>query len=326
MLPVGGILILATWVIALGQTDSPSEDHLQTEVAIKGKIAFVSNRPGNSPWIIRGDKILSIGERSGRSQFSPDGNLLFLVTDRGWAQLDLRTGEKKFFSKERRQMVTSDFAWSPDGQKICFTATEQKPSEGLNGANIHIENVDGTGLRCLTNFPPIYPHGAMNPTWSLDGKSILFTAFDPSKAVGQEGVQFWIIDITGSNLRKIRGEVNNYSVNEPAWSPDGSKIAFVSYEPNDPGDYELYVCNIDGSGVRRLTKNNWNERRPTFSPDGKQICFVSYRHEPMGMAGLGSELFIINVDGSKEKRLTPPQKARRNLSEWTEDDYPTWGP
>ena len=80
----------------------------------------------------------------------------------------------------------------------------------------------------------------------------------------------------------------------PAWSPDGSSIAFSSERD---GDAELYVMNADGSGVTQLTNNFDADWLPAWSPDGSRIAFASDRD------GDG-ELYVMNADGSGVNRLT----------------------
>ena len=60
---------------------------------------------------------------------------------------------------------------------------------------------------------------------------------------------------------------------DPSWSPDGSRIAFVSYR--DGNRPEIYVMNRDGSGQIRLTDNPAIDHSPSWSPDGSRIAFVS---------------------------------------------------
>jgi TolB protein len=61
---------------------------------------------------------------------------------------------------------------------------------------------------------------------------------------------------------------------DPDWSPDGTKIAFMSGNANQPID--VYAVNSDGSGVTQLTSGGLNYY-PNWSPDGHQIAFVSAR-------------------------------------------------
>ncbi|UCE28354.1 MAG: PD40 domain-containing protein [Candidatus Coatesbacteria bacterium] len=109
---------------------------------------------------------------------------------------------------------------------------------------------------------------------------------------------------------------------DPVFSPDGTKIAFSGYVEglarlgvpgfagagNKPGRSEsdcydthsdIFVMNVDGSNVTRLTFAEGNDYEPAFSPDGAEIAFVSER-------GGKSDIFVMNADGSEQRRLTPP--------------------
>jgi TolB protein len=94
---------------------------------------------------------------------------------------------------------------------------------------------------------------------------------------------------------------------DPAWSPDGRRIAFWSYAPTQSS---LYVMNADGSGLRRLPVPGIIVRQ-VWPPDGQRIAFI---HKP---DGLGNQLYVAKVDGSETKQLTS-----------TGDSYspPTWSP
>jgi Tol biopolymer transport system component len=111
----------------------------------------------------------------------------------------------------------------------------------------------------------------------------------------------------------------------PCWSPDGKRIAFVS---DRDGDLELYVMNADGSGQRRLTDLPadfadalWE---PTWSPDWKMIALVLYHDKAMewpekpGVVSNSVEIYVMNADGSKLKKLTdnPPYN---NSPYWSPD-------
>lgn len=81
---------------------------------------------------------------------------------------------------------------------------------------------------------------------------------------------------------------------EPAWSPDGSKIAFVS---DRDGNYEIYVMDANGSNQERLTHSELrDDREPDWSPDGSKIVFS---------AGVTDnyDIFIMNADGSNKRIL-----------------------
>lgn len=325
------------WVFlgnSLAQPLEKTRDSLTAETNIQGRIIFSSFRQtttrGLKLWLLNGQALKNLKVGGVNPILSRDGNWLFFNGQEGLYRLDLHGQDLTKPELLSISTVTRvfDYDLSPDRSRICFTTSEISQPKGLYGCNLHIGNLNGTNIRCLTQFSPTDTVGGVNnPKWSPDGDSILFTAFDPTETKGERNVRLWVIKKDGTGLRKIHNELSNYSVNEPAWSPDGKKIAFVARpEPSKPEDYELYICNIDGSNVQRLTKNDWNEREPVFSPDGNQICFVSYRHQKVGMAGFGSELYLINADGTNEQRLTPEEKLPGSLGGWAEDHSPTWGP
>jgi TolB protein len=90
----------------------------------------------------------------------------------------------------------------------------------------------------------------------------------------------------------------NATSSDPAWSPDGRRIAFRRIDRIDAlgyplaGNLDLYVVNADGSGLRRLTRHK-NVRWIAWSPDGRTIAFLRER-----------EVYIVKADGSGERRLT----------------------
>lgn len=94
-------------------------------------------------------------------------------------------------------------------------------------------------------------------------------------------------------LRKVGTDTG--SVQEPAVSPDGSRIAFVSTRD---GNAELYVMNADGSEWKRITNDPGNDGSPVFTADGQSIVFHSAR------AGRRQQLYVVNVDGSGVRPLT----------------------
>lgn len=80
----------------------------------------------------------------------------------------------------------------------------------------------------------------------------------------------------------------------PAWSPDGSKIAFHT---NRDGNVEVYVMNADGTGAVNLTHSSAVDSGPAWSPDGKKIAFYSNRDGTDG-------LYVMNANGSSVSKLT----------------------
>src|SRR5439155_1684270 len=112
-----------------------------------------------------------------------------------------------------------------------------------------------------------------------------------------------------------------HSDSEPAWSPDGTKIAFTS---NRDGDTEIFVMNADGSGQTQLTHNDLtllgaviqfevgHDEEPAWSPDGTKIAFISDRPPANRF-----QLFTMNADGSGQAALGAAAAQMRG---------PSWAP
>jgi Tol biopolymer transport system component len=104
----------------------------------------------------------------------------------------------------------------------------------------------------------------------------------------------------------------------PLWSPDGTKLLFGSRRD---GNYELYVVNVDGSGLTCLTNTPQDEAGGVWSPDGRQIAFESERDTAVGSSSAGSgfephrQLYIMNANGSGVRRITV-DRSSENDRQW----------
>jgi Tol biopolymer transport system component/tRNA A-37 threonylcarbamoyl transferase component Bud32 len=161
----------------------------------------------------------------------------------------------------------SDFApaWSPDGTRIVFTSghDDPHPTSCSNTCNfqIYVMNADGSGLIRLTA-------GLMrgdSPAWSPDGKRIAFESERNHADIGACGLDckfdIYVINADGSGLTNLTD--NTLDSENPAWSPDGTHIVFMSVRD---GNREIYIMNADGSGVIRLTNNSTDDLLPAWSP------------------------------------------------------------
>jgi WD40 repeat protein len=101
----------------------------------------------------------------------------------------------------------------------------------------------------------------------------------------------WRLDEQGNEVQLTDSRADDLA---PAWSPDGTKIAFESLRD---GNSEIYAMNYDGSGQVNLTQNSAPDHTPTWSPDGTKIAFESLRDG-------AREIYVMNADGSEPTRLT----------------------
>ncbi len=126
--------------------------------------------------------------------------------------------------------------------------------------------------------------------------TIGFWACDSPEYIGEtQSCEIYTIQADGTNQTRLTN--NNAYDGELDWSPDGSRMAFIS---DRDGQRELYVMHADGSNQTRLTTTTTIEADPDWSPDGSRITFSSGVDEH----GTDSQIFVINADGTNQTRLT----------------------
>ncbi len=256
-----------------------------------------------------------------RPRLSPDGQrVAFVVKNIDERKYEYRSAiwmaQSKDGSVQRFTFGTAkamDPIWSPDGRWLAFVTdregeptgkdnTEQK-KRGKGEAQIWLIPTDGGEARQLT----FMPHGASNPTWSPDSQQLVFCApvgpLDEENEDGKplpkvrvidrlwyrlDGVGFinerrqhlFLMDIAGSGEPQQLTD-GDWDDSDPAWSPDGSQLAFVSSREEDRWRLpcsDLYTLSLAGGqagALRRLTAGSLSCGVPSWSPDGKTIAFLA---------------------------------------------------
>lgn len=127
--------------------------------------------------------------------------------------------------------------WSPNGDRLVVLLYLQ----GTSGSEIYTLDLDGTDGRRLTTDG----NEDRSPAWSPRGDLIAWNPW-PRDSRGNEGHEIWVMDTLGTSRRKLAT-----TVSAPSWNPAGTAIVFSDQAS---GAIRLFVINVDGTGLRQLTR------------------------------------------------------------------------
>jgi TolB protein len=205
-------------------------------------------------------------------------------------------------------------AFSADGSRIAYCSNESGAFE------IWTMNADGTNQAQLTKLAG----KATFPDFSPDGNLVVFDGTQGSDTY----TEILTVDTaTGGTVTPLTscangkpGCTNLY----PAWSPDGTQIAWIHVDDLDangnPINEQVWVMNADGSDAHALTSDSApKDQVPDWSPDGSKIA---YQSGPSGSGGI----WVMNADGSNPKELIGC--AASDPAPCATGDYsgPAWSP
>jgi Tol biopolymer transport system component len=212
----------------------------------------------------------------------------------------------------RKEADDSDPAWSPNGRMIAFTSTRDHEGDSVSQQEIYVMGADGSDQRRLTENSL----ADFAPEWFADGRIVFWRCRQ-----GTSDCALTAIRPDGDSEESLhKTDDSVYGVSP---SPDGRKVAYAQANvAAAPANSEIYVVDVETGKETRLTDSPGVEGIGPWSPDGSKLLFDTDRdkhgaclfHDCVGNA---SEIYVMNADGSGERRLT----------ETTEQElFATWSP
>ena len=118
----------------------------------------------------------------------------------------------------------------------------------------------------------------------------------------------------GSGIQRLTNDASPGFATLPAWSPDGSKIAFASTRDRSTKGLDIWVMDASGANPTRLTNEAGQNGRAAWSHDGTKIAFTSTRNDT-----LVAEIWLMDADGGNQRAITSDGKFA-NTPSWSPDD------
>lgn len=273
---------------------------------------------------LRNVRQLTFGGENAEAYFSADGQRLIFQSKRDGRACDqiytMRVDGTGLRLVSTGQGRTTCAYFFPDGERILYSSTHlagpecPPPPDRSRGYvwpiypsyDIFTARADGSDLRRLTAAPGYDAEATISP----DGKKIVFTSMRDGD------LDIYVMNADGSNVRRLTTELGYDG--GAFFSADGKQIVYRAYHPQtpaqierykrllaenviEPGIFEIWVMNADGSDKRQVTNLGAASFAPFFFPDGKRIIFSSNVHNPRGR---DFDLYMINVDGTGLERIT----------------------
>lgn len=210
----------------------------------------------------------------------------------------------------RGWIVFVHFGKAPDGST---------PAGVEYPASIWLVHADGTGLHEMA--PGVPADGKFNADISPDGRTVAFNAGEPK-------VQTWEAGIEGGAPRLLStacsGEPNECMERDPAYSPDGRRMAFVRAVAGDTNISQIGIRELATGAVTligsTLTPFRSGElAQPTWSPDGGQIGYATVPRDPTTDEVLDSQISIVQTDGTGLHQLSLPAGTPWGDLDWSPD-------
>ena len=250
--------------------------------------------------------------------WSPDGQ--FVAFQRNFVKSELVTSQIFLVAADGTKLgplmpptdgvVDMHPSWSPDGQSIVFASD-------LDGNfELYLYTLNSGQLIQLTDTTADIEN--LEPQWSPNGEMIVFTRQMATATVSAASLYLVRLD-TGLIYKLTSPILMGRGDHDATWSPDSKRVAFTSDRLGSSTirSNDLFVVNVDGSELTRVTTLAGNEYHPTFSPNGDQLAFIG---DQTGATEVYS--FVLPVPNTA---VPPPQdKIQQITFDGAYKSHPTW--
>lgn len=241
-----------------------------------------------------------------------------------------------------------DAVFSPDGTKVAFVsrATDLGPTDGNGRTDVYVHDLV-TGETTLASANAAGTDSGNersgSPSFSPDGTAVLFEslASDLGPADGNTGYDVYIRDLTNEVTTLVSASAGGGAAGgfDPTFSPDGSKVAFVSsgetFGPNDTNHtFDIYVRDLATAATTLVSVNragtdggNSQSVEPAFSPDGRKVAFSSQASDldpDVLNWKLGSDVYYRDLAGGFTVTLSTDATRTEDAS--GSSSSPVWSP
>jgi Tol biopolymer transport system component len=184
---------------------------------------------------------------------------------------------------------------SPVGSRLVYGL--QQPDGTYD---LYLMELDGT--RPVSNDLLLAGPGDLTDTsWSPDGTRLLVRS-----GVEGEGSRIYLLELATGSLQPFLDNASN-----PEWSPDGSRVVYVGYRREAPGNADIFVADADGSQPQAVIDTGNDDYFPSWSPDSSEIAFTSR------VDGDDQDVFVVDVSGGHLRNLTADSPDSEETYGWT---------
>ena len=229
-----------------------------------GKIAFIGQRSGTTELYEGGLLFQEVSQLTHdnvqcvRPNFSPDGKTILYTSyfRNGFPdiyKIDIASRKREVFLSFNG--MNTGAAFSPDGSKVAMILS------GTGNAELYVIGSDCKNMVRLTKNKSL----ESDPTWSPDGKSIIFTSDEPGKP------QIFMISANGGSMQRVPTRISKYCA-EPSWNPENANL--IAFTIAQDSAFEVAVFDRSNSEPRTVSEGVGDAVEPAWTRDGRHLIYT----------------------------------------------------